>query len=272
MPANPDRLAGQHVLVIGGSAGIGRGVVEAALAAGSRVTLTGSSQRSADAAVSAVLSSFSPSSSPAPQLTGLGCDLLAPDDDAVESALEDLFARVEQTVGAVDHVVLTAADGLAICGVGDLSAGRVRGVVRMRMLVPILLGKVAQKHFSKAKEEGEDKGKDKSLVFTTGGIADQPAPGWSLMSYVMAGTNALARNLALDLAPVRVNAVEPGAVDTGLWGGAKERADVRRQGAERLPTRRVADPADVAEAYVYLMRDRNATGEVVKTRGGAHLV
>ncbi|KAI1484811.1 short chain dehydrogenase [Biscogniauxia mediterranea] len=298
----PDRLAGKHVLVIGGSKGIGRGVAEACLAAGARVTLTGSTQHSADAAVAAILTAASSSSSSFPSqqhpgsssepvsvmLTGLGCDLLAPADEAVEQALDDVLERAG-SMAPIDHVVLTAADGLAVCGVEELSAERVRGVARMRMLVPVLLGKVALRHFLKALEkekEGEEQGKgkgekerrDKSLTLTTGGIAHRPQPGWSLMSYVMAGTNALARNLALDAAArsagrVRVNAVEPGAVDTPLWGdGDDERLGRLARFADALPTRRVAAPADVAEAYVYLMRDWNATGEVVMTRGGAHLV
>ncbi|KAI0599470.1 short chain dehydrogenase [Biscogniauxia sp. FL1348] len=267
----PDRLAGKHVLVIGGSKGIGRGVAEACLAAGARVTLTGSSQQSADAAVAAILESGEGEGERS--LTGIGCDLLAPADEAVEGVLDELFERAG---AAVDHVVLTAADGIVVCPAEELSAERVRDVSRMRMLVPVLLGKAALRHFLKALEQEE--GPDKSLTFTTGGIVDQPLPGWSLMSYVMAGTNALARNLALDLAArsagaVRVNAVEPGAVDTPLWGPeGEERQAKLAQFGDKLPTRRVASPADVAEAYVYLMRDRNATGEVVKTRGGAHLV
>ncbi|KAI1634748.1 short-chain dehydrogenase [Biscogniauxia mediterranea] len=290
----PDRLAGKHVLVIGGSKGIGRGVAEACLAAGARVTLTGSTQRSADAAVAAILAASSfPSQHPGSSepvvsssfLTGLGCDLLAPADEAVEQALDDLLERAGAAARApIDHVVLTAADGLAVCGVEELSAERVRGVSRMRMLVPVLLGKAALRHFLQALEKEGEAGKghgrqDKSLTLTTGGIAHRPQPGWSLMSYVMAGTNALARNLALDMAArsggaVRVNAVEPGAVDTPLWGpdGDDERLRRLARFGDSLPTRRVAAPADVAEAYVYLMRDWNATGEVVKTRGGAHLV
>ncbi|KAI1506042.1 short-chain dehydrogenase [Biscogniauxia marginata] len=272
--AKHDRLEGKHVFVIGGSKGIGRGIVEAALAAGARVTLSGSTQHSADAAVASIRAAQPPEDDNAPlplllPLVGIGSDLSR---DTVEEDLDALLAAAAG-VQPIDHIVLTAADGLAVSDLADLSAARVRDVAHMRMLVPVLLGKLAPRYLLASSSSSSSE--DKSLTLTTGGIADRPQRGWSLMSYVMAGANALARNLALDLAPraVRVNAVEPGAVDTPLWGPEGPARDAALEGfAARLPLGRVASPADVAEAYVYLMRDRNATGEVVKTRGGAQLV
>lgn len=72
----------------------------------------------------------------------------------------------------------------------------------MRLVVPALVGKITARHLRKST--------DCSLTLTTGGIADRPAPGWSVIAFMAAGLTGLARNLALDLAPLRCNAVEPG--------------------------------------------------------------
>ena len=84
------------------------------------------------------------------------------------------------------------------------------------------------------------------------------------------------RNLPLDLSPVRVNAVEPGIVNTGLWDPGYASTEEREAGlmkmAAGLPVGKPADVEEVVEAYMYLLRDANATGETVQTRGGQHLV
>ncbi|KAI0874545.1 short-chain dehydrogenase [Hypoxylon argillaceum] len=254
------KLAGKHVVVIGGSRGIGRGVVEAAIESGARVTLAASSQQSADAAVASIKAAY-----PAAQLAGIGCDLSRA---SVEQDLDALLARA----GELDHVVFTAADPLTIAKLEDVTPEAALGAAHMRFLVPLMVGKVVKKHLAGAK------GKDRSLILTTGSIASKPAPEWSLMAYFAAGLKGLTRNLALDLSPIRVNAVEPGLVNTGLWDVPGKSVEAR--GAEiqafaeqmRLPVGKAATVEEIAEAYMYLLRDSNATGEVVQTRGGQHLV
>lgn len=254
--AKYNKLAGKHVLVIGGTRGIGRGVVEASLEAGARVTLAGSSQRSADAAVAEITAEY-----PGAAVTGVGCDLSG--EDTAEDNLESLFAGA----GPIDHVVSTAADALTLGALQDLTPALVRAASQMRLLVPALVGKVAARHLAPTRAC--------SLTLTTGGIADKPAPGWSLVAYFAAGLTALARNLALDMAPIRVNAVEPGIVDTGLWDAnmtPDQKAALMAQFAKKLPTGLAGQVEDVAEAYLYAMRDGNCSGEIIKTRGGDHLV
>ncbi|KAK7985131.1 Short-chain dehydrogenase/reductase fsr5 [Apiospora saccharicola] len=250
-----NKLAGKHVLCIGGTKGLGRGTAEASIEAGARVTIAGSSQHSADTAVNELRALY-----PSASIAGFGCDLSR---DTVEQDLEELF---NQAGGHVDHVVFTAADGLTISSLEDLTPEIIRRVSHMRQVVPLVLGKVVARRLPKTRES--------SLTLSTGGIADQPRTGWSLMAYVANGIVGLTRNLALDLAPVRVNAVEPGFVDTELWKdlSAQEKADMMRDIASKVPTGVAGMVEDVAEAYVYLMKDRNATGEIVKTRSGGQLV
>lgn len=250
-----NKLAGKHVLCIGGTKGLGRGTAEASIEAGARVTIAGSSQRSADAAVADIKTIY-----PSAAIAGFGCDL---SQDSLEQDLEELFNKAG---GNVDHVVYTAADGLTIRGLQDLTPDVIRRASHMRQVVPMIVAKVAARRLPQSPES--------SLTLTTGGIADHPRAGWSLMAYVANGIVALTRNLALDLAPIRVNAVEPGFVDTELWKdlATQEKADMMQAIADKVPTGVAGKVEDVAEAYVYLMKDRNATGEIVKTRSGGQLV
>jgi NAD(P)-dependent dehydrogenase (short-subunit alcohol dehydrogenase family) len=87
---------------------------------------------------------------------------------------------------------------------------------------------------------------------------------------INAALEALARGLALELAPVRVNAVSPGLIDTPLWAGM---ADDKREAmfagaAQRLPARRVGQPEDIANAVLFLATTPFATGSTVRVDGG----
>ncbi|KAI0835491.1 NAD(P)-binding protein, partial [Hypoxylon sp. FL0890] len=258
--AKYNKLAGQHVLVIGGSNGIGRGVVEGSLESGARVTLSGSSPQSAARAVAEVKAAY-----PSGSLIGLSCDL---SKDTVEEDLDNLLNEAKKAQGQdIDHIVLTAADPLITMKPQEFTLEKIRKVAKLRFEVPILLGKVADKHLRKSPET--------SLTLSTGGIAEHPAPGWSVIAFTCAGLTGLTRNLALDLKPTRVNAVEPGFVDTGLWEAsgftAEQKAAEFAKWNAKLPTGRVGQVEDVVEAYLYLMKDRNATGEIVATRSGGNL-
>jgi NAD(P)-dependent dehydrogenase (short-subunit alcohol dehydrogenase family) len=85
---------------------------------------------------------------------------------------------------------------------------------------------------------------------------------------------ALARALALELAPVRVNAVSPGWTDTPIWNAIA--ADARQERldamAARLPVRRIGQPSDVADAFLAVMRNPHVTGTVLHVDGGQRLV
>ncbi|KAI3327003.1 short-chain dehydrogenase, partial [Xylariaceae sp. AK1471] len=266
--AKYNKLAGKHIVVIGGSKGIGRGVVEAAIESGARVTLAGSTQQSADAAVSAIKAEY-----PSAELVGLGCDL---SQTTIEQDLDALLTRAKELSGEIDHIVFTAADKLTLGALQDVTPEVALKAAHMRFLVPVMMGKVAQRHLAGAANGTPGNGKDKSLILTTGSIATKPAPGWSIIAYFAAGISGLTRNLALDLSPTRVNAVEPGLVNTGLWDGPRfesveEREASLNKVSKNFPVGKPASVEEVAEAYMYLLRDSNATGEVLKTRGGQHL-
>lgn len=91
------------------------------------------------------------------------------------------------------------------------------------------------------------------------------------------GLHAMTRNLALDLKPIRVNLVSPGVVETELWDKVTSGDAQAKQAAfdgvvKSVPTGRVAQPEDVAEAYLFLMKDPSVTGTVVDSNSGALLI
>ena len=117
-----------------------------------------------------------------------------------------------------------------------------------------------------------------SITLTSGSIAQKPLPGgWAVVAMYGAGLCGATRQLAFEMAPVRVNCVAPHVVDTGLWEaegamGKAEAAEMKRVEGEKMLTGKVGRAGDVAEADVYLMRDRNVTGTVVDTNSGVFLV
>lgn len=87
------------------------------------------------------------------------------------------------------------------------------------------------------------------------------------------GHHTMARGLALDMKPIRVNAVSPGAVDTPLWAMPEaEKQEIFRGFEKKMVTGRIAQVEDVVEAYLYCLKDRNVTGSVISTNGGTLLM
>ncbi|KAJ3547687.1 hypothetical protein NM208_g1379 [Fusarium decemcellulare] len=249
------KLHGKHVLVIGGTNGIGRGVTLAAIQDGARVTVVGSLQATVDKAVKDIKINY-----PSAQVSGLSCDL---NRDSLEEDLEILFDKIQ----GVDHIVMTAANSLPRqVPIQRIMAADIQPANR-RLQVMILLAKVASRYLPSSRHS--------SLTFTSGSVADQPHAGCSVLAYMAQGTLGMVRGLALDMKPVRVNVVEPGYVlDTGLWSHVpvEQVAQLRSTLAEKNPTGSAGLVEDVAEAYVYVMKDGNCTGEIIKSRSGQQLV
>jgi NAD(P)-dependent dehydrogenase (short-subunit alcohol dehydrogenase family) len=114
-----------------------------------------------------------------------------------------------------------------------------------------------------------------SIAFTSGIAAYRPAPGGALAAIANGALESMVRAFALELAPIRVNAVSPGWVDTPLWDQlATPDAKQGRlsQMAARLPAGRLAGPADIANAVSYLLEDDFVTGTVLHAEGGQLLV
>jgi NAD(P)-dependent dehydrogenase (short-subunit alcohol dehydrogenase family) len=101
----------------------------------------------------------------------------------------------------------------------------------------------------------------------------EPIPGWSLVSSYTVAIYGMAKNLALDLNPIRVNAVTRGLLETEMWGDLSaevDQAQMERTGT-KFRTGRVGRPEDVANTYIWLIKDCNITGTVSLTMEGTEL-
>lgn len=257
MASKYQKLQNKHVLVIGGTSGIGFAVAEASLASGARVTVSSSNPSKVDQTIQSLKASFAGGS-----VAGYTCDLSKP---TVEQDLETLFSQV----GKVDHIVYTAGDPLATVPVAEITYDKIIAAGQIRFFAPLLAAKVGSKYLNP--------GPFSSIVLTTGAVSQKPRPNWSVVAGYASGLHAMTRNLAFDLKPIRVNLVSPGAVETELWdamipGGGKAKQAMFEHVAKSVPTGRVAKPEDVAEAYLFLMKDPSVTGTVVDSNSGALLV
>ncbi|MDX8447965.1 SDR family oxidoreductase [Mesorhizobium captivum] len=242
------RLAGSKIIVVGGSSGIGFGVAAAALESGAEVTIVGRSAEKLKAAEKRLAGAGR-------RVTGIAADM----------ANEADVARLFDEVGAFDHLVATAGTPPPNYPIGETDMDFVRQFVDGKLVGAVMLAKHAVRTLKKGG----------SMTFTSGINKDRPpVPGGSVVSAIAGSFTYFARALALELAPTRVNIVSPGWVDTEMWdeivGGAK--AGYFDQMGARIPAGKIATPADVAPAYLYLMQNAFMTGETIHIDGGQRLV
>jgi NAD(P)-dependent dehydrogenase (short-subunit alcohol dehydrogenase family) len=235
---------GQRVVIIGASAGIGEATARAFAERGAAVTITGRSKERLDQAARRI-----------------GRPVLAAEVDATDrGALDAFFA----TAGPVDHLVLSASPGAV--GVGPfatLDEADLRQAFDGKFFAHV---KAIQAALPRLRPDG-------SVTLVTAASARAAFAGTAALAAANGALEAMVPPLAVELAPLRVNAVSPGIIDTHWWGGLPE--DQRRayfeSAAAATPVRRVGQPDDVADAIVYLAGAGFVTGAVLECTGGASL-
>ncbi|TCO35131.1 NAD(P)-dependent dehydrogenase (short-subunit alcohol dehydrogenase family) [Kribbella steppae] len=234
-------LQDQRVVILGGTSGIGLATAQLAADQGATVIVASSNPESVKRALESLPSSAS----------GKALDLT--DAEAVTAFFDGLEP--------FDHLVFTAGESLTLLAVASMDLARARQAFEVRYFGA--LGAVSAAA-SKIRPGG-------SVVLTTGAAADRPGPGWSVAAGICGAVDSLVRALAVELAPIRVNAVKPGMVRTPLWSDLAPEA-LYEETAKVLPVGRVGEPSDIAAAYVYLMDQGYATGTIVSVDGGHVLV
>lgn len=260
--AHPNRLSNARVLVFGGTSGIGFGVASLAASQGAYVIISGSKQPKVDDKV-ALLRSYYPSN-PAEKITGHAVDLL--DTANHESNITALFDKItENGEKKLDHIVFTAGDFMHLPKIDTVTTDGALAGFSIRFLAPVIIGKLI------ATGKWMTTAPSSSFTVTGGTNTKRPMKGWFLGAAWGASVEGLMRGLAVDLAPVRVNMVEPGAIDTELlqvFAAKIEKEVVQQMKATNGLLGTFGDPSDVAEAYGWLMRDYNVTGTVAATDNG----
>ncbi|MEZ2132104.1 MULTISPECIES: SDR family oxidoreductase [unclassified Sinorhizobium] len=237
----------KRVLIAGGSSGMGEALAARMLKEGAEVTIVGRSGERLSAARNRL---------PDPERVRI-C--------AADISKEEQVARLFGEVGELDHIVSTAAD---IDGayelLPDLALAAVQRALESKVLGPILLAKHGVPRLSRSG----------SITFTSGIAAYRPLARGAAVATINAALEGLVRALAVELAPIRVNAVSPGWVDTPIWtfvaGDAKdERLEAM---AKRLPVGRIGQADDIADAIAFLMSNGFTTGTVLHVEGGHRLI
>ena len=230
-------LDNQRILVIGGSSGIGLAIAAATADAGASVTIASRNEE---------------------KLTAVATKLSGAVNIAVLDAGDnELLERFFEAQMNWDHVVVSAAQ-TRVGSVRTLGLTDAKAAMESKFWGAYRVARVA--HINGGG----------SLTLVSGFLSERPSATAVLQGAINAALEALARGLALELAPVRVNAVSPGMIDTPMWDDlpSEKRTEVFETTAEQLPVRKIGRPEDIANAVLFLMTTAYATGSTVRVDGG----
>jgi NAD(P)-dependent dehydrogenase (short-subunit alcohol dehydrogenase family) len=236
-------LTGQRVVILGGTAGIGLAAASAAADAGAHVVVA--------------------SSTPARVKEALAALPAGSEGHQVNLTSEDEISALFDRIGEFDHLVYTAGDPLMLGELPALDLAAARSALDVRFWGALAAAKHARPHLRPGG----------SITLTTGAAGQRPKAGWTVAASVCGAIEALTRALAVELAPIRVNAVCAGMVRTSLWApvAGADADELHKTAGGALPVGRIGEPADIAATYLYLMSEGFSTGSVVLVDGG-HLV
>ena len=231
------QLSGTNVIVIGGSSGMGLATAQLAREAGANVTIVSRSRERLQRAIRV-----------------LGDVEFKVADFTIESDVAAVFGGFPR----VDHVFVSAGSYFG-ANVMEADFDAFRSDVAQRLWGPLYVVRHAMPKMSNG-----------SITFLTGQLASRPAAGAAVTGAMHAALETLAKGLALELAPIRVNAVEAGTIDTPAFG--EYRDQVAEEASKRLPVKRIGSAQEVAHAVLLLMTNEFMTGEIIHVDGGERFV
>jgi len=237
-------LKNKRVVIAGGSSGIGFATALAAANQGAEVIIASRNGERVAAALAKL-----PSSAQGQSV-----------DFTDEAQIKAWFEKI----GPFDHLVYTAGETLQLSLLADTDVETARQAFEVRYWGAF---KTVKHGHALIRKGG-------SIVLTTGIASLRPNKGWTVPSSTLGAMESLTRALAVELAPLRVNAVSPGIVRTPLWDNMSQadREAMYSHFAAALPTGFIGEAEDIAETYLYLMQERFSTGQIIVVDGGGVLV
>lgn len=228
-------LADKHVLIIGGSAGLGLAVARRAHAAGARLAVVSrhATERREDLHQAI-----------GPDITTHSLDIARGDD----------LAPGLRGLGAIDHLVITVRPPVPAGSFAELDWAAARAAFEAKLWGPC---RVIQAVLPQLAPEA-------SITLTSGIAGEKIYAGTTVMALVNAATETLCRALAVELAPRRVNVVSPGFVEP--------KPEAVQAYAQQFPAGRLGQADEVAESYLYAMTHPYVTGATLWVDGGARLI
>ena len=232
------------MVVLGGSSGIGLAVAQQVVAQGASAVIASSGADRVKQAVATLDG----------KAEGHTLDL------SNERDIQNFF----QKIGDFDHLVFTAGDTLQLNELATTDLTKARRAFELRYWAVLGAVKYATTHI---REGG-------SVVLTTGIAGERPHKGWTVAASVCGAIVSLTRALAVELAPIRVNAVSPGLVRTNLWQNMPEheRESMFESVGKTQLVPHVGEASEIARAYLFLMQEGYSTGQTVVVDGGRVLV
>jgi NAD(P)-dependent dehydrogenase (short-subunit alcohol dehydrogenase family) len=236
-----------HTVIIGGTSGIGLATARRLAGAGHPVTIAGRDAERLKTALDQLVSAGTQG------VTGHVADATDP------AALDELFAAT----GPIEHLVVTATAAGGTGALLDLDPADLRAAVDGKLLAHVNAIRAARPVLAD----------DGSITLVTAASAQTAMPGTAGLAAVNGAIESMVPTVALELAPLRVNAVSPGVIDTAWWDWAP--ADARTQAfadyAASTPVRRIGQAEDVADAIAFLIGNTFTTGVVLPIDGGLRL-
>jgi NAD(P)-dependent dehydrogenase (short-subunit alcohol dehydrogenase family) len=235
-------MSDRTALIVGGTSGIGLATARLLHEQGATVHIAGRDAGRLDAAIASV-----------PGLVGHRAD----------GASADQIRALADEIGPIDWLIVALSGGAGAGPFANLDLRVLRQGFDAKFWGHITTIQAALPRLAA----------DGSITLLSAITARIAAPGTVGLAAINGAVEALVQPLAAELAPIRVNAVSPGFVDTPWWDQmpAADREAYFAHAAKQLATRRIATAEDVAEAVVLAATNRNLTGTIIETDGGLHL-
>jgi len=241
---NRHSIYGKRILIIGGTSGIGFAVARAASAEGAQIIIASANTKRVNEAKEKI---------------GNGCG-----GYTVNVSLENELQAMFQQIGSFDHLVYTAGENIVLNLLEQTQLPQAKDYFTIRYWGAV----AAVKHGAAYINKGG------SIVLTSGIASQRPGAGWWLGASICSAMEGFAKGMSIELAPVRVNIVSPGVVKTNLWASmTQDERDALFEATEKkLPVNFVAEADDLAQTYLYCMKQPYTTGQIITVDGGAVLV
>jgi len=234
-------LEGKRIVIIGGSSGIGLATAKAIAEEGGNVIIVSGNKERINQALTQL-----PSGN---------------EGHAIDVSVEENIKTFFNNLGAFDHLVYTAGENISLGELATTQLEQARDYFTIRYWGAVGAVKYAAPHISK----------NGSITLISGIASQRPGKGWWLGASICSAMEGFAKGMSVELAPVRVNIVSPGIVKTNLWNSLpdEQRETMYQAAAASLPVQRVGEAEDIAQAFIYFMKQPYGTGQMLTVDGGS---